>query len=135
MSAALSHGGIKAGPTPAIEALGLASPAVQLDIERAIAGFHLKLAWESGVELFAARVERACPELLLIDTDVLGCAADLCRVARSLRPDVKVFGISCYWSDRDEALVTCVDTILHKPARRAQWEAAFDRMGLLRMAL
>jgi hypothetical protein len=132
MSAAIGHRGAGVGPVPPLETLGLAPGALCAEIERVTVGFHLKLEWQADIALFVARVESGCPPLLLIDTDLVGCPGDLCRFARSLRPDVRIFGISCYWSERDEALLTCVDALLHKPPRRAQWEAVFDRAGIPR---
>jgi hypothetical protein len=117
-----------------LEALGLAAPALQAEVERQSAGFSIAFEWQHAVELLVARVESGCPDLLFIDTDLLGCLDDLCRFAHSLRPDVRVLGIACYWSERDETL-TCVDAILHKPPRRSQWEAVFERMGFPRLSL
>jgi len=132
MSAAIGRRGAGAGQVRELDALGLAAPLLQAEIKRLAAAYRVKLEWETAVGLFVARVESGCPALLLIDTDLLGCPDDLCKFARSLRPDVRVFGISCYWSERDEALLTCVDALLHKPPRRAQWEAMFDRAGIPR---
>ena len=115
-----------------LKALGLAAASLQAEVERLAGPYRVRFEWQPAVELFVAMVESGCPDLLLIDTDLLGCPDDLCKFARSLRPDVRVFGISCYWSERDEALRTCVDALLHKPPRRAQWEAMFDRAGIPR---
>lgn len=116
--------------TAPIKAIGLIAPALHPDVRRAIAGLHVQLDLSEATELVVARLESACPELLLIDTDLLGCPADLCRFARSLRPDVKVFGLAYYWSEREEALYACADAILHKPAREAEWKTVLRRFGV-----
>lgn len=133
MSAAMARRGTGAGQVRELDALGLAAPPLRTEIERLAEAYRVKFEWQPAIDLFVTRVESGCPDLLLIDTDLLGCPDALCRFARSLRPDVKVFGISCYWSERDEALVACVDALLHKPPRRAQWEAMFDRAGIPRL--
>ena len=117
-------------PGNTLEAIGLVPPAMHADVRRAIAGLHLRLDLSGTAALVVARIESACPELLLIDTDLLGCPVDLCRFARSLRPDVKVFGLTYYWSEREEGLRFCADAILHKPARDAEWKAVLRRFGV-----
>ena len=112
------------------EAIGLMPPALHRDVRRAIAGLHVRLELSGATDLVVARIESACPELLFIDTDLLGCPADLCRFARSLRPDVKVFGLAYYWSEHDEGLRSCADAILHKPARGTEWKAVLRRFGV-----
>jgi len=118
---------LETGP---LEAIGLIPPALHPEVRRAIAGLHVQLDLSDTAELVVARLESACPELLFIDTDLLGCPVDLCRFARSLRPDVKVFGLAYYWSEREEALRACADAILHKPARDAEWKAVLRRFGV-----
>ena len=113
-----------------IRAIGLMPPSLDPDVRRAIAGLHMQLDISEATELVVARLESACPELLLIDTDLLGCPADLCRFARSLRSDVKVFGLAYYWSEREEGLHACVDAILHKPARGAEWKTVLRHFGV-----
>lgn len=116
--------------TAPLAAIGLMPLALHPDVRRAIAGLHVRLELSETADLVAARLESACPELLLIDTDMLGCPADLCRFARSLRPAVKVFGLAYYWSEREEALHACVDAILHKPARGSEWKPTLRRFGV-----
>jgi len=118
---------LETGP---LEAIGLIAPALHADVRRAIAGLHVQLDLSDTTELVVARLESACPELLLIDTDLLGCPVDLCRFARSVRPDVKVFGLVDHWSEREEGLRMCADAILHKPARHAEWKAVLRRFGV-----
>lgn len=114
-----------------LDGVGLVASAIHPDVRRAVAGLHVRLDLSATTELVVARLESACPELLLIDTDLLGCPADLCRFARSLRPDVKVFGLVNHWSEREEGLRMCADAILHKPARAAEWGAILRRFGAL----
>ncbi len=113
-----------------LEAIGLVSPAMHADVRRAIAGLHVTLDLSESTEIVVARIESTCPELLIIDTDLLGCPEDLCRFAHSLRPDVKVFGLAYYWSEREQGLRNCADAILHKPARGAEWKPVLRRFGV-----
>jgi hypothetical protein len=115
--------------------LGLAPVALHQAVQRVAAPFGLRLQWETARELFVARIESGCPSLLIVDTDLMGCLSELCSFARSVRPDVRVLGLTCYWSERDEALAACADAVLHKPLRQAQWEAVFARLGLSRGAM
>lgn len=114
----------------AAEVVGLLHPALHDGARSVLAGLQIRLELSSATELIVARIESACPELVLIDTDLVGCPDELCRFARSLRSDVKVLGLSYYWSDREEALRSCVDAILHKPARDAEWCPALRRFGI-----
>lgn len=116
--------------TAPLEVIGLIPPALHGEVRRAIAGLHVELALSDTTELVAARLESACPALLLIDTDLLGCPVDLCTFARSLRPDIKVFGLVNHWSEREEGLQSCADAILHKPPRRDEWKAVLGRFGV-----
>ncbi len=113
-------------------ALGLIPRALHADVARIVAGMPVQLTLLESADLVAARVESDCPDILLIDTDLLGCPADLCCFARALRPDVRVLALAYYWSEREEALRECVDAILHKPVRDAEWKSIlrrFDRKG------
>lgn len=98
-------------------------------VARAVEQFPLQLAFVSSASKLATRIEGGCPEIVFFDTDLLGCPIDLCRLVRSLRNDAKVIGLSGYWSDRDEALRKCLDAILHKPPRIAEWEMILKRLG------
>lgn len=126
----VDHTAIDAAETAPLEAIGLILPALHPEVRRAIAGLHVELALSDTTELVAARLESACPALLLIDTDLLGCPVDLCTFARSLRPDIKVFALVNHWSEREEDLRSCADAILHKPPRRDEWKAVLGRFGV-----
>lgn len=115
---------------PPIEAVGLIPAALHPEVRRAIAGLHVHLDLSGATELVVARIESDCPAILLVDADLLGCPEDVCRFARSLRPDVRVFGLAYYWSEREEALLMCADAILHKPARNAEWKTVLRRFGV-----
>ena len=127
---AVDHSAMDTRETGPLQAIGLIPPALHPDVLRAIAGLHVQLDLSGTTELVVARLESDCPALLLIDTDLLGCPVDLCRFARSLRPDVKVFGLTYYWSEREEGLRFCADAILHKPARDTEWKAVLHRFGV-----
>lgn len=112
------------------EALGLIAAELQPAVREAMAGFRVRLEMSGAADLVVARIETSCPPFLLIDTELLGCPVDLCCFARSLRPDVKVFAVVCFWSEREEALRECADGLLHKPPRRREWEGALRRLGV-----
>lgn len=122
------------GARPAVlrpaEALGLIAADFQPAVRDALIGFHLRLDMSDAIGLVVARIESSCPPFLLIDTELLGCPVDLCCFARSLRPDVKVFAVVYFWSEREEALRECADAILHKPPRRREWEGALRKLGV-----
>jgi len=116
-------------PRP-VEALGLIAHDLQPAVRAAMAGFNVRLELSDATDVVVARIESGCPPLLLIDTELLGCPVDLCRFARSLRPDVIVLGLAHFWSEREEALRACADAVLHKPPRRANWQATLTRLGI-----
>jgi DNA-binding response OmpR family regulator len=111
-------------------AIGLIPQALHQEVRRALAGLHVQLDLAATADLVVARLESDCPDLLLIDTDLVGCPADLCAFAHSLRPDVKVFGLVNQWSEREESLRSCADAVLHKPPRSAEWRPVLRRFGV-----
>ena len=113
-----------------LEALGLIARDLQPAVRAAMTDFDVRLDISDVTDLVVARIESGCPPLLLIDTELLGCPVDLCRFARSLRPDVIVLGLAYFWSEREGALRTCADAVLHKPPRRADWQATLTRCGI-----
>ncbi len=113
-----------------LDAVGLIPAALHPEVRRAIAGLHVKIDLSGATELVVARIESDCPAILLVDADLLGCPEDVCRFARSLRPDVKVFALAYYWSEREEGLRACTDAILHKPARAIEWKPVLRRFGV-----
>lgn len=110
--------------------LGLVPLDLHADVARIVAGMPVRLTLLESVDLVVAQVESDRPDILLIDTDLLGCPSELCCFARSLRPDVRVFGLAYYWSEREEALHACVDAILHKPVRDTEWKRVLSRFDL-----
>jgi DNA-binding response OmpR family regulator len=114
----------------ALQALGLIQCDLQPQVRLAMREFNVRLDMSESTALVVTRVETRCPDLLLIDTDLLGCPGDLCRFARSLRPDVKVLALACYWSDREEGLRGCADALLHKPPRQPEWEGVLQQLGV-----
>ena len=113
-----------------LEALGLVAVDLQPSVRDVMAGFHVRLELSDATDVVVTRIETSCPPLLLIDTELLGCPADLCRFARSLRSGVKVIALAYFWSDREGALRACADAVLHKPPRRADWQATLTRLGV-----
>jgi hypothetical protein len=91
--------------------------------------FSLDITFVLRLELVSAHVESSCPEILIIDTDLLGLPDDLCRMARSLRPDVVTVALVNHWSEREERLTGVVDAVLHKPPRREEWRQLFGCMA------
>lgn len=117
-------------PRVAFSTIGLVPHALRATVAHIVAGMPLQLTFLESADLVVARVESDCPDMLLLDTDLLGCPSDLCRFARSLRPDVRVLALAYYWSEREDALHACVDAILHKPARDAEWRQLLRRSVL-----
>jgi hypothetical protein len=131
MAAAAVHEAPLSGPltAAAIDGVGLVAAGLHDGVWRALRGLPLKLELSDSVDIVIARIESACPALVLVDGDLLGCPADLCSFARSLRRDVTVLGMTYYWSERDDALCGCVDALLHKPPRETEWRAVFERLA------
>jgi len=120
-------------PRRPLLALALLAPGLEPEVRAASGDFALELECLSRLDVFVNRVESHCPPLLLVDADLVGgCPADLCRFARSLRPDVKILSLAWCWSDRDDALRGCADGVLRKPPRRAAWSAVLAGLGLPR---
>jgi hypothetical protein len=90
------------------------------------ATFHIELMPVDQLDRVSALVESGCPELIFIDTDLLPLPGDLCRMARSLRPDVLVVALVNHWSEREERLSVVVDAVLHKPPRLFEWQRLFS---------
>lgn len=116
--------------TACIEGVGLVAGGLYAALSRALNGLPVRLELSASADLLVARIESACPPLIVVDGDLLGCPAQLCSFARSLRPDVTVLGLTYYWSDREEAFRGCVDGLLHKPPREIEWRATFERLAL-----
>ncbi len=112
------------------DALGLVAADVQPSVHRALERFNVRLEMNEAPDFVVARIESGCPPLLLIDTELMGCLTKLCCFARSLRPDVTVFGLTYFWSERDESMRECADAILHKPPRQPEWDAVMRRFGV-----
>ncbi|MEX2246863.1 MAG: hypothetical protein WEC75_09255 [Dehalococcoidia bacterium] len=106
-----------------LDALALVPPLSRCEVARAVSGLGLRLDFVARVDLLAARLESACPGLILVDTDMLDCPDTLCMMARSLRADVRLAGLVNYWSESEVRLAGCMDAVLHKPPRPEEWDA------------
>lgn len=113
------------------ELVGLVSVPLHRDIRRVTADLRIRVELSDAVGLVAARIESRCPEIVLVDADLLGCPEDLCRLARSLRPNVQFVALSCCWSEREETLRACADAIVHKPIRDGEWRDLFGRFSVI----
>jgi hypothetical protein len=98
------------------------------EIERAIQGLNLTLEFTPLSGQLMARIESACPDIVILDLDITPRPDDLARFARSLRPDVRIVSVEWYWSERD--LAAFADAVVHKPARRDEWFPALARLAL-----
>lgn len=108
-----------------VRAVALVTDRAREDIRHLLPSFCAEILFEVRVDVFVARVESSCPEILIIDTDLLALPGDLCRIARSLRPDVVTVALVNHWSEREERLPGVVDVVLHKPPRREEWLQLF----------
>ncbi len=115
-------------PRPALTAAVLAGVALERDIRRALQGLNVRLEFTPMSGLLIARIEPACPQILILDLDISPRPADLARFARSLRPDVRIVSAQWYWADRDAP--TFAEAVVHKPPRRDEWFPAIARIGL-----
>jgi hypothetical protein len=106
---------------PLVRAAGLVAVPVQPLVLEAVAPFRLQIELFERLETLITSIETTCPGLLLIDTDLASNFEDLQAFARSLRPDVRIVALSCYWSDREESLRAWADAVLHKPPRPSEW--------------
>lgn len=111
-----------------LSVLAFVSSDLRGSITRALQPCSPQIAFVASAEALTVHIEGGCPEVIFVDTDLVGCPVDLCRLVRCLRTDAKVVGLSCRWSDRDEALGECLDAIFHKPPRLAEWEAILRKL-------
>jgi hypothetical protein len=125
-SISLPHEPQHATPT----ALALMPSSFEPDLRSLARELGLHLEFSSATEIAMARIEASCPELVLVDCDLLGRAEDLFQFARSLRPDVWLIGVTCYWSERDESLRRFANALIHKPPRGDEWRRAVLASGL-----
>lgn len=120
MASAISQGALSPG-RPLVRAAGLVAIPIQPLVLQALGPFPLQIELFERLETLVTGIETACPGLLLVDSDLAGNFKDLHAFARSLRPDVRILALLCYWSDREASLRACADAILHKPPRDAEW--------------
>jgi hypothetical protein len=106
---------------PLVRAAGLVAVPSQPLVLEAIAPFRLQIELFERLATLVTSIETACPGLLLVDSELAGDFRDLRAFARSLRPDVRIVALSCYWSDREESLRLYADAVLHKPPRASEW--------------
>jgi len=118
-----------------MEVLGLVCAHLEPAIRRATERFDLELEFTARVDMFVTRIESWHPAVLLVDTELFGSLPELSSFTRSLRPDVKIFAVTWYWSQIDDRVSAAVDGVLHKPPRRAQWEAVLEALGTRRIAI
>jgi hypothetical protein len=111
---------------PLVRAAGLVAVPVQPLVVEAVAPFRLQLELFERLATLVTSIQTACPGLLLVDTDLAGNFRDLQAFARSLRPDVRIVALSCYWSDREESIRAYADAVLHKPPRASEWEHVLE---------
>lgn len=107
------------------QAVALAAAPSRAEIERFVPSLSLDITFVARVDLLSAQVETSCPQVLIIDTDLLGLPEELCRMARSLRPDVLTVALVNHWSEREDRLAGVVDAVLHKPPRWDEWQRLF----------
>jgi hypothetical protein len=112
----------------ALTAAVLAGATLERDIRRALQGLNVNLEFTPTSGLLIARIESACPQILILDLDISPRPGDLARFARSLRPDVRIVSAQWYWADRDAP--TFADAVVHKPPRRDEWFPMIARVEL-----
>jgi hypothetical protein len=115
-------------PASPLSAAVLAGAGLERDIRRALEGLNVRLEFTAMSGVLIARIESACPQIVILDLDISPQPDDLARFARSLRPDVRIVSAQWYWSDRDAP--TFADAVVHKPPRRDEWFPAIARIEL-----
>jgi DNA-binding response OmpR family regulator len=116
--------------TDAPLALGLLGHDIQRSVASVAAVFDLQLSMDEQSQEFRESLERRSPDIVLIDSDVMTNPCDVCELARSRNPMVKILIAACFWSEREEALQCCADVVVHKPVRQAEWNHAFVMLGV-----
>ena len=116
---------------PEAELVGLLPVVLHPDVRRLAADLRVNLELSDTVGLVVARIASRCPEIVLVDADLVGCPERLCRLGRSMRRDVKFVVVSCFWSEREEMLRVCADAILHKPVRDGEWRDLLGRLSVI----
>ncbi len=115
-------------PVRPVTALGLVELSLQRTVLETFEPFNVRIEMSDTADLVVARIESGCPQILLLDTELMGRPADLCCFARGLRPDLIVLAVAYFWSEREEALRECADAVLHKPPRQAEWHMTLRRL-------
>ena len=106
------------------EVLVLIPHALRHDVQQMTRDMPFALEFVSTPELAMARIESACPEIVVLDDDMMACSDEVRRFVRSLRPDVRLVAVTCRWSEREEELRGCADAVIHKPLRESEWKRA-----------
>ncbi|MDP9236186.1 MAG: hypothetical protein M3P30_02105 [Chloroflexota bacterium] len=115
-------------PQPALTTAVLAGAGLERDVRRALDGLNVRLEFTAISGVLIARIESACPQIVILDLDISPQPDDLARFARSLRPDVRIVSAQWYWSDRDAP--SFADAVVHKPPRRDEWFPVIARIEL-----
>lgn len=110
--------------------LGLIDRNLQPRVARVASRFNVSLEMFESPANFVTVVESSWPDLMLIDSDIMGNPCEVCHVVRTRNPLVKVLIVAYFWSEREEALRCCADVILHRPVRNPEWSRAFDMCGI-----
>ena len=124
--AGIHEAGLKR-PAPLTAAV-LAGAVFEGEIRRALQGLNVTLECTGLSGVLLARIESACPEIVIVDLDITPRPNELAIFARSLRPDVCIVSAQWYWSDHEPP--TFADAVVHKPARRDEWFPALARIEL-----
>ena len=111
-------------------ALGLIAHELQGDVARIAQKFDLRLSMYEDRKAFQVSVGRLLPDLVLIDSDIMGHPCEVCYLIHSLSPAPKLVIVACFWSEHEETLRDCADVLVHRPVRRTEWTRALADCGV-----
>jgi DNA-binding response OmpR family regulator len=119
-----------AAPVRLLRVAALVPAPLAASVQRAMAGFHVRLEFSRDLRLFVNLIESGPPDVIVVDADLADSRGDLIRFARSLKPAIRVVGVLYYWSDREPGLREQADALVHKPPRIEEWHASLRRLAL-----
>jgi len=113
-------------------ALGLLGRDILPAVERLLGEFAVRGDLRADLALFLDGFEHQRPDLVLIDSDLMGYPCDVFKRVRERNPHAKAVFVACFWSEREAMFQDCADAVVHKPVRAAEWRRAFAVCGLPR---
>lgn len=111
-------------------ALALAGQELVGALEAFASDFEMRLDVHEDDRAFLDAIARDGPDLVVVDSDIMGHPCDLSDLVRNHNPQASFIVVAWFWSDREEALRDCADAVVHKPIRGSEWRRAFADCGV-----